>query len=62
MTTTVRAVLVKVTPNTFRFAEVDAKGNVIEMREAKVGTIYVKKSVFAGAKPLAITVSVAVAE
>lgn len=61
-TTTVKCVLVKVTANTFRYAEVGPNGEVLEMRDGKIGTVYVKKSVFNGAQPQAITVTVAIAE
>lgn len=61
-TVTVRCALVKVTQNTFRFAETDANGKVLDMRDGKVGTVYVKKSVFGGAQPQAIRVTVEAAE
>ena len=59
---TVRCVLVKVTQNTFRYAEVGPKGEVLDMRDSRVGTVYVKKNVFAGVQPQAILVTVALAE
>jgi hypothetical protein len=42
------------TKNAFRFAEVDAKGKFVEMADAVVGTIYMKKSTIGDVAPKSI--------
>jgi len=48
------------TKNTHVFNEVDAKGNVLEVADAVVGAIYVKKSAIGDAAPESITVNITV--
>ncbi len=40
-----------VTKRTFRFAELDEEGNVLEKVDAIVGSIYIKKKAFDSATP-----------
>lgn len=48
------------TKRTFKFAETDARGKILEMTDAKIGMVYLKKDVFNGsAPPTQLTVSVA---
>jgi len=51
--------LAKETKNTYRFGEVDRKGNFLDMPDAVVGTVYVKQDQFAGEKPDTINVTIA---
>ena len=50
--------LAKETKNTFRYGEVDKKGNFLDMPDAVVGTIYVKQDQMAGEAPKKIKVSI----
>ena len=50
--------LAKKTKNTFRYGEVDKKGNFLDMPDAVVGTIYVKQDQMAGEAPDTIKVSI----
>lgn len=46
------------TKNTYRFQEIDAAGKPLEIIDAVIGTIYVKKRAFGGNPPANITVEV----
>lgn len=48
----------KETKNAHQFSEVDAKGKPVEMADAKIGSIYMKKSVVGENAPATITVTV----
>lgn len=43
---TVTLKLAKETSNTYRFEEVDNRGNKVDFQSTKVGTVYVKKRLF----------------
>ena len=50
--------LAKETKNTFRYGEVDRKGEFLDMPDAVIGTIYVKQDQMAGEAPDKIKVTV----
>ena len=56
----VRAKLVKETKNKLRYAETDDNGDVVDIRAAKVGTMYYPKDIFDGEKPEMIKIKVEV--
>jgi len=45
---TVRFAFEKETPGTFRFTEVDAQGVNVQKDDIVIGTLYVRKTAFAG--------------
>lgn len=46
------------TKGTYVFKEIDAKGNVLEVRDSKIGTIYIRKTEVKGTAPQGITITV----
>ncbi len=57
-TITVTMLLERETKRTIRYQEVDADGLVIDMQDAAVGTIYLKKRVLGNTPPQMIMISV----
>lgn len=46
------------TKNKFRFAEVDAKGEPLEQKDAVVGTLYVSKTALGGNAPKTLSIEI----
>ncbi|MEX2375438.1 MAG: hypothetical protein WD942_07605 [Dehalococcoidia bacterium] len=46
------------TPGAIRYHEVDAKGQPIEFKQAKIGQLYIRKTGLGGANPDLITVTI----
>lgn len=56
---TINMLISKETPGALQFKEIDGDGGVVPQHEAKIGTLYVRKSAFnGGASPKALKVTV----
>lgn len=59
----VRAKRVRETPNTLRFQEINDRGQLLDLADSLIGTIYIKKSNFPSGKwPNIIQISVVTVE
>lgn len=59
----VRAKRVRETPNTLRFQEINDRGQLLDLSDSLIGTIYIKKSNFpSGQWPNIIQISVVTVE
>jgi hypothetical protein len=54
-------VLERETKGTWRYRETDSVGNMLDIGVAKIGVIYIKKSLTAGTPPRAIDVEISAA-
>lgn len=55
---TVHFMIKKLTPGAVQYYEIDTGGLAVPKAEAKVGTLYIRKSAFAGEAPEHIVVTV----